>query len=142
MDSSYFALIEKFVVVAYDKGSDSNSVNETRQRLFCQENRDIERIPPTQAALFQHTLRAIYQAGVWVRSDLAESKLSSPDEWGWCLIDGKWSPVWSNEFDMSQASGAFIKCGCKTTDGCKKKQCKCKKHQLSCTELCKCKCLL
>ncbi|KAG0715861.1 hypothetical protein GWK47_010975 [Chionoecetes opilio] len=34
------------------------------RKLFCQKNRTMENIPPTQQALLQHTKRAVYQAGI------------------------------------------------------------------------------
>eukprot|EP00733_Pompholyxophrys_punicea_P001186 Pompholyxophrys_punicea_v1_NODE_532_length_1739_cov_16.144893.p1 type:complete len:134 gc:universal NODE_532_length_1739_cov_16.144893:599-198(-) len=37
LDSRVFALLERFVVLAYDKESDSNSVDDTHQKLFCKE---------------------------------------------------------------------------------------------------------
>ena len=40
-------------------------VNEARKDLFCRKSQSMDRIPPTQNALLQHTQRAIYQAGLW-----------------------------------------------------------------------------
>ena len=49
------------------------SVNEARRELFCQKNRTMETIPPTQDALLQHTIakRVAYQAGIWTTSNLS-----------------------------------------------------------------------
>eukprot|EP00733_Pompholyxophrys_punicea_P001913 Pompholyxophrys_punicea_v1_NODE_1169_length_892_cov_1.544803.p2 type:complete len:125 gc:universal NODE_1169_length_892_cov_1.544803:157-531(+) len=95
MDSKVFQLLDKFIVVVYDKGSDSFSVNETRQHLFCKQNRDIERIPPTRGALYQHTLRARNQASIWITSDIETQDLPSPQAqgWGWTWSDTRWTPV-------------------------------------------------
>ena len=57
------ALIEKFVVYIYSKTLEVSEVNEARQILFSKENRSLENIPPTQAALFEYICRAGYQAG-------------------------------------------------------------------------------
>ena len=53
-----FALIERFVVLMYDRTSGLHEVNEARQELFCQRSRRLEGIPPTRAALEQHVKRA------------------------------------------------------------------------------------
>ncbi|KAG0715090.1 hypothetical protein GWK47_012744 [Chionoecetes opilio] len=50
-------------LIIYNKTSNLDSVNEARRELFSQKNRPNGKIPPTQEALLQHTLRAVYQAG-------------------------------------------------------------------------------
>jgi len=47
------ALLERFVVLMYDRTSDSLQVNDARKQLFTQRSRSrtLENIPPTQAAL-------------------------------------------------------------------------------------------
>lgn len=59
------ALLERFVVLMYDRTSDSLQVNDARKQLFTQKSRTLENIPPTQAALMQHIKRACYQANSW-----------------------------------------------------------------------------
>eukprot|EP00733_Pompholyxophrys_punicea_P000081 Pompholyxophrys_punicea_v1_NODE_10_length_6905_cov_7.951686.p3 type:complete len:264 gc:universal NODE_10_length_6905_cov_7.951686:3470-2679(-) len=118
-DSRHFALLQRYVVLAYDKGSLSESVNETRQHLFCRENRDMERIPPTEEALYQHALRATYQASVWAKSSQSYQSLPSPEGWGWVLQDNRWQPFWSKNSEVSKSSPVLIKCGCKVP-GCQK----------------------
>ena len=54
------ALIERFVVLLYNRTISQTTVNEERQELFSKGNRNLENIPPTQAALPQHTRRAVY----------------------------------------------------------------------------------
>ena len=54
------------MVVMYSRTCPHQTINEARQALFEQDNKSIENIPPTQAALAQHIKRAAYQAGhVW-----------------------------------------------------------------------------
>ena len=50
-------IIERLIVIMYDRGSSENSVNGERLVLFTQKGREIENIPPTQDALAQHVLR-------------------------------------------------------------------------------------
>ncbi|KAG0713238.1 hypothetical protein GWK47_016650 [Chionoecetes opilio] len=48
VDCQEFQMLERFTVVIYDKNSPLVSVNEARKELFCQKNRTMENIPPTQ----------------------------------------------------------------------------------------------
>lgn len=59
----YMPLIEKFVVLLDSRTTTTLTVNEARQQLFSKKSKTIENIPPAQAALLQHTKRAVYQAG-------------------------------------------------------------------------------
>jgi len=54
--------LERFVILLYDKTSECTYVNEARKVLFTK-GRQIDRIPPTKAALKEHVKRATYQAG-------------------------------------------------------------------------------
>ena len=53
-------VIERFVVLLYDRTSSSWSVNETRRRLFSHKS-GLENIPPTYDSLHQHVKRAVLQ---------------------------------------------------------------------------------
>ena len=59
-DSNNFQLLERLIVVLYDKSSPLTSVNEIRQDLLCQRNISMDRLPPTQNALLQHLRRGVY----------------------------------------------------------------------------------
>jgi hypothetical protein len=138
VDSNDFQKIERFTVLLYDQRSDSFSVNETRKRLFCQENRAMEKLPPTQDALLQHARRAIFQAGIWTTSTNSQQVLPSPHLYGWKKESGAstWIPVWTTIPEISRACRELIKCCCTRT--CT--SCKCAKASLPCSPLCKCKC--
>ena len=71
IESEEFKLLECFCVIIYDKTSSLEYVNEARRELFCQKNKTMETIPPTQDAFLQHCRRASYQAGIWSTSDRA-----------------------------------------------------------------------
>ena len=60
VDSEHFQLIEHFTIIVYDKTSDLQHVNEARQEMFCQKEKSMERLPPTQDTLMRHTNRAAY----------------------------------------------------------------------------------
>jgi len=129
-------VIERFVVLMYDKTSESDSVNVCRKELFARKNRSIENIPPTKNALELHIKRAIYQSvHVWSNSLLSQPIFVSPSEWGWELEEGIWNPIWITVPQASEICSALVKCACK--QGCKSR-CKCYKACLQCTSLCGC----
>ena len=72
-------------------------VDEARRELFCQKNRSMETIPPTQNALLQHTQRAAYQAGIWTTSNYTNLDTPSPEGHGWLFdkTSNSWIPVWT-----------------------------------------------
>ena len=74
VECEHFKLLEQFCVVIYDRTSNLDSVNEARREMFCQKNRTMETIPPTQNALLQHCKRVAYQAGIWSTSDRANQE--------------------------------------------------------------------
>ena len=47
--------LERFVILLYDRTSNKANVNEARKQLFAQKGRAYDAIPPTRAALLQHT---------------------------------------------------------------------------------------
>ena len=55
--------LERFVILWYDRTSNKANVNEARKQLFAQKGRAYDAIPPTRAALLQHTKRAAFQGG-------------------------------------------------------------------------------
>ena len=54
--------INRFTVHLYNKISNSLTTNECRRELLCQ-GREIDKIPPTEAALWKHRCISAYIAG-------------------------------------------------------------------------------
>ena len=50
-DSACFRMLERFVVVLYDRTSSLSSVNEARRDPFCHKNQAMERLPPIQRSM-------------------------------------------------------------------------------------------
>jgi hypothetical protein len=50
LSSDIFSMIERFVILMYDKTSPLQSVNDARMALFCTSVKAIERLPPTQVS--------------------------------------------------------------------------------------------
>ena len=93
-------------MVLYDKKSELDNVDTARMELFCHGNKSLEKIPPTQGALLQHSKCAAYQAGIWCTSELSNQERSSPEV--------SWTPVWTTIPIASKACAELIKCGCKS----------------------------
>lgn len=73
-----FQLLERFVVLLYDRSSQQYFVNDARMELFSK-GRPVDNIPPTSAALIkQHVLRSVYQGGFVWGNLLKSLKLPSP----------------------------------------------------------------
>ena len=58
--------LEFFTARLYGADSKLKSVNEARRDLFANKTKSLKNLPPTADALWQHILRASYQAGyIW-----------------------------------------------------------------------------
>ena len=129
--------IERYTILAYDRSSELTSCKDARMQLYASKGRLMENIPPSFAALQQHTKRAVYQAACWSQSLHPIINLPSPMDWGWCREgQGPWLPYWTTLPEACKACRELLKCGCKK--GCKVHMCGCKKAALKCTALCLC----
>ena len=113
-------VLERFVVLLYDKTSCRSHVNEVRVDLFAYKGRDVLHIPPTQGCLIEHVKRAAYQAGYcWSQSLLPMAVLPQRDEWGWTrTTEGAWEVLWGKLPEASKLCRELPRCGC--TKGCRK----------------------
>ena len=55
--------LERSVILMYDQTSDKKKVKDARKTLFSKKGKSLELIPPTLAALYEHTKRTALQAG-------------------------------------------------------------------------------
>ena len=129
-------VIERFVILMYDKTSTCTHVNEARKKLFVRTS-CVKRILPTRAALEQHVKQAAFQGGhVWGQALAPDPVLPSPSSWGWIKTNGgPYEPHWTTLQEASKTCYELICCGCKK--GCQT-NCRCKKTGLQCTAICKC----
>lgn len=132
--------LERYVVLLYCRTSDEETVNQTRMTLFCTMSRNIDNIPPTQAALEEHTRRAVFQAGhIWGQCLEKHPNVPPPLDWGWEAQDNQFKPKWTVLPIAEKACLELIACKC--TKSCKG-NCKCYKANSKltpiCTALCKC----
>ncbi|KAK0044996.1 Pinin [Biomphalaria pfeifferi] len=133
------SVLERFVTLLYDRGSNCHDVNSARKYRFTNSGRQIENIPPTSEALFQHCKRAIYQGGhIWSQAHERQPVLPDPSDWGRQFMDRQWQPFWTVLPQASLTCPELLKCACKKE--CRSKRCKCNKAGLKCTALCSCVC--
>ena len=132
-------VIERFVVLLYNRTSKETLVNDARRVMFAQKGRELARIPPTWAALEQHLKHAICQASfIWQKSLQRTLGVPSTSEWGLeksNLDSLGWTPLWTCLSQASEACSELLKCGCETACA---RNCRCKKANLVCNSLGKC----
>ena len=138
LDSIHMERLERWTVIMYSKSCGCSRVNDARRQFFSHGKCTLEKIPPTQEALLQHTKRALHQAGyVWRQAREREQNIPDPSEWGWVLNDQTrvWNPRWTILEDVGKACSLLFHCSCEKA--CKG-NCKCGKAGLRCTVLCQC----
>ena len=137
--SEVFPIIERFVVLLYDKTSMCATMNECRKDLLARKDRLPEGLPPTQDALFLHVYRAVYQASYcWAQALTKDAFLPDPNNWGWKDTLEGYDFIWTTLSDASKLCQELTKCGCKSEIGCKERY-KCVKASLKCTALWNCR---
>ena len=86
IDDTCMDVINRFVILLYDRTNSLSKVNEVRQELFSRKTRSLDNIPPTQASLLQHVKSAVFQGGfVWGQTLLKQPIIPCPSRWGWQL---------------------------------------------------------
>ena len=112
------------------------AVNDARKQLFVKKDRQFDAIPPTRAALLEHSKRAVLQAGyIWGQALIPSPTMPNRQDWGWTLESSLWRPYWTALPDVMSSCQELVRCGFKK--GCRR-QCSCVKASLCCTALCKC----
>ena len=66
LNDDCMSVLKAFFVLLYDRTYTETTVNMARKHIFTTKGRSMDNLPPTRAALLQHTKRAVYQGGyVW-----------------------------------------------------------------------------
>ena len=135
------AVLEEFVTKLYSKSPASRSVDEDWFNLFANPvNDNFRKIPPTQDALLNHTLRSAYQAGwVWGNT-LKQAQVPSKMNWGWTMHPDKHQLLilWVNPSEISILATVTRTCKCRSVRAsCS--ACQCAKSKLQCLRFCSCK---
>ena len=87
-------MIERFVVLLYDRAGSSSSVNFARRWLFTKKGRTIDNCPPTSDALRQHIQRAVLQCSIWRETWITNHVELDPTKFGWVVNNDDFSPLW------------------------------------------------
>lgn len=134
--SDHMGNLQRYVVLLYDKVSGLETVNECRKYLFTRKSKNMENMPPTEAALHQHCLRSILQGGlIWGQATNPRPIVPDYASFGWVKGLTRFEPMWTTLEQAANVCDELVKCGCKV--GCTGK-CKCTKLNLKCTALCLC----
>ncbi|KAG5888186.1 hypothetical protein JTB14_016402 [Gonioctena quinquepunctata] len=88
-DSDHFQKLERLTAVLYDKTTPFSSINQKRKELFCEKNRAMDKLPPTEDALY-----AVYQAGIWTTSTQTQQVIPSLHDFARNKVLESWIPVW------------------------------------------------
>jgi len=87
--------MQKFVIALYAKSLKVEDIDECRYAIYSSGS-PIEKLPPTSAALLQHTRRAIYQVEILKATLTKIQNLPSPLHWGWMLDEfDQLVPFWT-----------------------------------------------
>ena len=116
----------------YCRTSGDMNVNTAWMTLFSQMSRNIDNIPPPQAALDQHITRSSYQSGhVWGQSLEVQPELPDVSDWGWETSQtAGYIPKWTT---LPIAEIACLEpISCKCAKSCKGNR-NCFKADLECT---------
>jgi hypothetical protein len=128
--------LEEFVCHLY--GHPSNDINHLRYKLFCSLSTSEQSLPPCKNALIQHSRRANYQAAIHRKALTSCILAPPPDGHGWAINDGVLSIVWMTQPSAPDTLLVSVSCSCKVSK-CLQGRCSCRKQDLVCTDLCKCK---
>ena len=102
--------------------SSHHNINKLRVKLATGQDASLVRLPPSEAALRRHILRASFQIKVWHAS--------------WRTVKDFLHPVYF-EGNMSAEFLRDLVCSCKGKSQCKK-SCVCAEQNLAWTDLCTC----
>ena len=108
-------ILEKFVVMMYDKSSTAKGVNNARLDMFARKQRPYQAIQATRSALLQHVKRAAYQAGcIWSQSTLRQPEMQSLADWRWAKNVDLWNVVWTMIPPSVESCQQVTKRGCRS----------------------------
>ena len=94
-----------------------------------------EQLPPTERAVYFHSLRVHLQVIQW---QCLSTDVLAADEWGWELSDGKFLPVKTDQPAAPDDLLRVIRCRCKVSarNTCGSNVCSCRRNGLKCLSAC------
>lgn len=121
-------------MVSLFKGRDAEDLDKLRYQRFKElmitSKKAVQpnMLPPTSAAMQQHSLRVYHQIQMWKGNKLDAQK------WGWKIQDGRMVPVATDKEPAPQALLHRVRCTCRT--GCGTRRCGCVSSGLECSTAC------
>ena len=131
--------LEKWIVVCYGgtkRPGTIETISQLRWYLYSKFQCDVEKLPPTAAALKYKIFRSHFVTLVLKRSLNQIQNIPSALNYGWESCDKVYNPIMTDELPAPLALIELSVCGCKTK--CTTRRCKCFKNKLPCTDMCKC----
>ena len=139
LSENQFKALEAFVCRMYlPNQPNCCSVNECRYLMFCTQKGegDSSQLPPCHDTLYQHSLRANYQAAIWRSSLQQEIEIPDPSGFGWVQEDDNTLGVkWMTGLPAPQVVLDLLNCDCRRA--CIVPHCTCISNGLKCTLMCR-----
>ena len=130
--------LEEFVCRLYRPiKSETKDIATLRWELFCKAQGEAKSLPPTRAALIEHTKRAQFQTRIWQTAHVASPTIGDPSDYGWVKAAEGYTPRISLLDPAPKAVLSLINCA-SVKSQCSTNRCSCKRNNMLCTELCKC----
>ena len=118
------------------------TMNEARVSLFKKRKTPpaLKNLPPTDANLMLHCLRAHHQVMLWKAASEQFPPVAAKDitKYGWYLKDGVPQPYVAQIPVAPPGLLDVVSCTCKSNQPCKTNRCSCRKQCLPCTDYCNC----
>jgi len=125
------------LMVSIYGGSAQDNLNNMRYNSYCTSAASSraelkpQKLPPTERAVYFHSLRAHLQTVVW--KYLRTGDLD-PLQWGWHLENGQLCPTMTDINAAPESLANIIRCKCRTT--CTTMMCSCRKQGHTCFSAC------
>lgn len=123
---------ENVIIALYGGKESDDSIDTVRYRLFAQSGiktkTDFSRLPPTSAAVRQHSFRSYHQVQTWL------GKETNALDWGWKRSNRGLEPITCEKEPIPETLLNMISCSCKKKcEGA----CGCRKAGIKCSILCR-----
>ena len=125
MPQALMELCERFVCLLY-RSSAITDVNKLRYHIFAPKASPSDQLPPTKDALYQHVLRANYQASIWQRALYGKPEIPSPNGHGREVTSEQHQILrikWMTQALAPEELLLLVNCHCRT--GCTTGRCSC-----------------
>lgn len=122
----------------------AKSMNSTRYEIYSRSKKPpkLKKLPPTDANLMLHILRAHLQVMLWKSAGQSEPPAEAKDicKFGWEVVNGGVvMPALAIQAVAPKQLLDVTSCSCSALKACSRGNCSCHAANISCTDYCKCK---